>query len=366
MKFSDYYKNYYESIFDRIYISEDVLNLPPAVRASERLELPLYVIATEKEISPDHLNSRTLYITKRKGQTVGKCPGTRGHICCNYVTIDLYNGCTLGCSYCIMKSYLNFAPVTVYADTEPAVEELKRIARLNRDRIVRAGTGETGDSLQFDPLFEMTEDFIRGLSGIDNIYFEAKTKTCFVDHLLDIENKGNAVISFSLNPESVVEAEETEAFSLDERLDAALKAVSAGYNLAFHFDPVICGEGWEEEYLETADKLSQFPKGKIKWISLGTFRYPPALKDKIGQRPYLFDEYVPCRDGKYRYVQKRRKEVYRLLYEKLTQVSGGASVYMCMESSPVWKHAAGGVPGELENVKWLFKKIKGVSGRFSV
>ena len=193
---------------------------------------------------------------------MGKCPGTRGHICCNYITADLYEGCTMGCSYCIMKSYLNFAPVTVYADPGPAVAEIRRIASLNGDRIVRAGTGETGDSLQFDPLFEMTEEFITGLSDVENLYFEAKTKTCFVDHLLSIKKKGNAVISFSLNPESVVSAEETDAFPLEDRLEAAARVSSSGYNLAFHFDPVICEEGWEEKYLETAEKLSRFPGEK--------------------------------------------------------------------------------------------------------
>ena len=360
MKFSDYFRDYYYSIFSRIYILRDVINERSSQRAIGRLDkLPVSVINDKGEIPEEHLNSRTLFITKRKGETVGRCPGTNRHICCNYITVDLYEGCTLGCSYCIMKSYLNFAPVTVYADSEPAISRIREIAEQNRDRIVRVGTGEVGDSLQFDPLFEMSRDFISDLSGYDNVYFEMKTKTDFVGHLLNIDNKGNAVTSFSLNPSDIVESEETDAFPLDKRLEAAEKAVSAGFNLAFHFDPIICENSWEERYLAVADRLSVFPEGKIKWISLGTFRYPPSLKEMMEDRPYLYNEFVPCLDGKYRYLQTERKNVYRKMYERLKERTG-APVYLCMESSTVWKKAIGMVPGEIEDLKWIFRKTRGV------
>ncbi|MCL2293740.1 MAG: radical SAM protein [Spirochaetes bacterium] len=356
MKFSDYYKN----IFARIYISKDAVPYPEAQKAMERLSLPVTEVVSEKEVPAEHLNSKTLFITKRKGANVKRCQGvTKRHICCNYLTVDLYEGCTLGCSYCIMKSYLNFSPVTVYIDPASSVIELRKIALQNKERIVRVGTGEVGDSLQFDPLFEMTAEFIYGLADIENIYFEAKTKTNFVDHLLEIKNKGNAVISFSLNPNEIILAEEPDAFSLAARIEAAAKAVKAGYNLAFHFDPVIGAEGWGKKYLATIEELSVFPKEKVKWISIGTVRYPPDLKDKIGERPFLLDEFVPCADGKYRYLQRRRKEIYRKLYRKLRDITN-SSVYFCMESDTIWDYAAGAVPGKLPETAWLFRKTKGV------
>ena len=360
MKYSDYYRDYYYSIFKRIYVIKDAVDEPSVQRAVKKLDkLPLHIIESKDDIPESDLNSSTLFIKKRIGETVGKCPGTNRHICCNYVTVDLYEGCTLGCSYCIMKSYLNFAPITVYADSKPAIDRIKKLAEVNADRYVRVGTGEVGDSLQFDPLFEMSADFIRELSAYENVYFEAKTKTDFVDHLLDIENKGNAVISFSLNPADTVREEEVDAFSLENRLKAAEKAVSAGYNLAFHFDPMICENNWEKRYLEVAEKLSVFPKGKIKWISLGTFRYTPSLKDRMQDRPYLYNEFVPCLDGKYRYLQTERKKIYKKMHDKLKEVTD-APVYMCMESSTVWRKAFGRVPGETEDLKWIFRKVRGV------
>jgi spore photoproduct lyase len=256
-----------------------------------------------------------------------------------------------------MKSYLNFEPVTVYADPRPSIARIREIAAANPEHLVRAGSGETGDSLQFDPIFELSAEFIRGLADLPNVMFEAKTKTAFVDHLLDIPRKGGAVIAFSLNARAVSEAEEENAAGLEGKLLAARKAVAAGYLTAFHFDPIIAFPGWEAAYGEVVDALAAFPPEKVAWISLGTFRYPGALKDRIGRRPYLFDEFVPCRDGKYRYLQRRRRRIYAWFLERLRETCD-APVYLCMESADIWRKVYGRGPLENPRTRNLFRAIK--------
>jgi spore photoproduct lyase len=340
--------------FTRVYVSPDGQGLPAAKRALERLKaLPVFEAKSHKDIPANHRNSQTLFITSTRGRTVGRCPGSRGHVCCNYLTVDLYIGCTLGCSYCIMKSYLNFEPVTVYADPAPSLRRIREIAAANPDRMIRAGSGETGDSLQLDPLFGLSAEFITGLADLPNVRFESKTKTDFVDHLLDLPAKGGAVIAFSLNARAVSKAEEEFAATLEERLAAARKAVAAGYSTAFHFDPIIGFPGWEDAYGEVTGRLAEFPPEKVAWISLGTFRYPPALKDRIGQRPYLFDEFVPCKDGKFRYLQRRRVRIYSWFLENLRK-SCDAPVYLCMESADIWRKVYGGSAMKNPRTRELF------------
>ncbi|MCQ2603781.1 MAG: radical SAM protein [Spirochaetia bacterium] len=360
------YSDYYKNIFKRVYITQDAENYRATRNAISYLgHLPCSIIRSKDIIPPEHMNRDTLLITSPRGKTVGKCPGSKGHMCCNYLTADLYLGCTLGCSYCIMKSYLNFAPVTVYADPMPSIQQIKSIAAQNPDRTVRAGTGETGDSLQFDPMFRMSEIFVQELSSYPNIFFEMKTKTPFVDHLLDIKHKGNAVIGFSVNPPEIIQEQETDTFSLDMRLEAARKAVDAGFNVAFHFDPIIAVKDWENLYARTAARLLEFPKEKISWISLGTIRYSARLKEKMeeespsGYVPYLLDEFVRCADNKYRYIQHERENILSFMRQQLSPLDC-VPVYMCMESRTVWNNVFGAAPLKSKNNFSIFQHINGV------
>jgi spore photoproduct lyase len=191
------------------------------------------------------------------------------------------------------------------------------------------------------------------------VYFELKTKTHFVDHLLEVGKKGNAVIGFSVNPQARIEAHESNASSLSERLEAAGKALEAGYYLAFHFDPIFYSENWEQEYLALVRRLSRFPSERIAWISLGTMRYTPALKEKLGEQAFLYEEFIPCRDGKFRYPQKMRIPIYESLYEALNKELS-APIYLCMESPAIWRRVYGDVPGKMDGLRAIFKKARSV------
>jgi spore photoproduct lyase len=216
-----------------------------------------------------------------------------------------------------------------------------------------------GDSLQLDPLFELSKDYIEGLSSLGNVYFELKTKTANVDHLLSIPDKGNCVIGFSLNPDSIAREEEVYAAPLAARLDAAEKAVEHGYNLSFHFDPIIYSDKWQELYFPVVERLNYFPASKVAWISLGTLRYPPKLKSHFEDRPFAYQEFVPCADGKHRYIQKIRSAMYRGMVERLAE-SCDAPVYLCMESAAVWKNVFGSMPGRLSSMADIFHRPGGI------
>jgi spore photoproduct lyase len=378
----------YAEVFRRLYVEDSFRDSPGVQEALERLPgLPVHWVRDKDGIPPEHNHPDTLWVCRPRGDTVTRCPGSRGHLCCGYLTVDLYLGCPLGCRYCIMRSYLNFSPITVYLDPGPSIERLASIARQNPDRMIRAGTGEVGDSLLLDPVFRLSESFVRALAGYPNLYFEMKTKTSSVDHLLDIPHKGKAVIGFSLNPQEIVEACEGIAASLDERLAAAERAAAAGYLLSFHFDPLILFPGWRDSYGKLVQRLLRFPPERIAWISLGTMRYPPELKDtlleeaslveqasKPGSEPRLpqdtqfdstpgaggrlfLEEFVPCRDGKHRYLQKTRSAMYRHLVTAIEPLHG-VPVYLCMESPAVWRNVFGTIPGKKPSTRGIFESIR--------
>jgi spore photoproduct lyase len=350
--------------FGTLYVDRRLAGPPALAEARERLPgLECRFVASAGEIPAEARNQRTLYLSRPRGRTVSRCPGSPGQLCCNYLTVDLYLGCTLGCAYCIMRSYLNFSPVTVYLDPDPTLARLEAIARSNSDRIVRVGTGEVGDSLLLDPVFRLSERFIRRLASYPNMFLELKTKTNHVDHLLSIEPKGNAVIGFSVNPPEMVQAWEPGAASLEQRLEAAQRAIEAGYRVSFHFDPIFLkrptGAEALGDYRSLARRIAGLPADRVAWISLGGLRYTPTLKERIGEVPFLYEEFVPGRDGKYRYPQKVRTRLYSALLAELRALAR-VPVYLCMESPAAWRLSFGRLPAQIPEIRDIFKKAKRV------
>jgi spore photoproduct lyase len=268
----------------------------------------------------------------------------------------MYVGCSIGCSYCIMNGYLNYAPMVVQADVSTVTESIRSAALNARPGkpALRVGSGEVGDSLLLDPVFRLNEEVIRELADLPNVIFEMKSKTSYVDHLLQIDPKGRAVVAFSLNPPEIATAEEGLAAPPAERLSAARRCVEAGYRTAFHLDPVILTDTFPDDYLSLVSDIAAFPPASIAWVSLGTLRFPPALKDTFSGRPYARAEFVPSADGKLRYLQPVRREMYKRLIAALRQETD-APVYLCMESAAMWRYVAGTTPEDIEALAGVFR-----------
>ncbi len=305
--------------------------------AAETVGIASRVVSALHDIPPEHLTPRTVVVRPHQRGDFGRCPGTHGHLCCNYLTLNVYLGCTLGCTYCIMQSYLRNRTLEVHLPAEDTVEEIRQLVRANPNRTVRIGTGEVGDSLLYDPLFGISGDLISRLEDLNNLRFELKTKTDFVDHLPALGSR-NTVIGFSLNPQELVDREEGCAASLVKRLEAARRAADRGYRLAFHFDPMIRVDRWKELYAGVAEMLGQFRDVRPDWISLGTLRYPGTLKAHIEERSYSVDEFVSTGDGKMRYLQPLRASMYKFMRDRLAEALPDSPVYLCMESNAVWRN----------------------------
>jgi spore photoproduct lyase len=220
--------------------------------------------------------------------------------------------------------------------------ELDGFIRRRKGRFVRLGTGELADSLALDHLTLAGREFVSYFRGKPNAFFELKTKTANIDRILDCAPADNVVISWSLNSEKIGRQEEKGAPSVHERIEAARLISRRGFPVGFHFDPLILYPGWEEDYGQVIDELrAAVPISRIRWISLGSLRFPPALKPVIEKRfprsKIIYGEMVPGRDGKLRYFKPLRLELYRKIVGFLT-CSGGPQVplYFCMEDAEVW------------------------------
>lgn len=311
--------------------------------------------------------SRTLVLSAIRGEILRKCPGTHGHLCCNYHIINQYIGCPIGCSYCILQGYLNQPFTIVNVDIESIFQELEKFQRTYPGKQIRIGTGELGDSLVYDHLTHFSEDFLNFFAGRNEFIFEFKTKTTNVELLLQNKSSGNIVIGFSVNPDIVRINEEEFSASLKERIEAAATLVNAGYKIALHFDPIVLIPNAESEYRQTVHFIFSLLKPEdIAWISLGTFRYTTDLKSMMEynypKSSLLSREFVLCSDNKFRYFRPIRTKLYKMVIDFLHDVNENLPIYLCMESPEVWIDTLGILPGscsgcsQKETMDLLFKR----------
>lgn len=294
---------------------------------------------------------RTLVLRRHRGAFLRHCPaGTAGVVCCNYLVANLASNCPLDCSYCFLQDYLADAPaLTAYTNVDDALHEIDAVLRAHPERSFRVGTGELSDSLALDPWTDLSRLLVPFFAARRNAVLELKTKTDSVDALLDLDPRGQVVVSWSVNAAAVVEQDEAGTATLDERLAAARRVQAGGYRVGFHFDPLVEFDGWETGYASTVDAIARTvdPVG-IAWVSVGTLRLSGALAEAVRRRgtpgPVLAAELVPGPDGKARVWRGLRLRMYRAVVDRLRAALGPVPLYLCMEPPGVWDRVMGEVP----------------------
>jgi spore photoproduct lyase len=355
---------------DRVYVERQVINSPLAQSVigkvdSKRIE----VIASGKALIEEMNHSgaslaggkKALLLAEYRGDFLKPCPGTRGYVCCNYQILNFATNCPMDCSYCILQGYLNAPVLVVHANVDAMFRALEREFRSQPNRLFRVGTGEFTDSLALDHLIDFTKlavpFFARQLpvQAGRNAFLELKTKTDNIGNLAGLPHGGRTIVAWSLNPDPIIASEEEKTASLAERLQAAKICQDAGYLLAFHFDPIICYDGWEDGYRNVVEQLfARIRPERIVWISLGCLRFPPGLKRVVQERfPHsriTYEEFVqgsPARaggDGKLRYFRPLRVKMYSEVIQHIRRCAPQVRLYLCMESRRVWQQTLGSRP----------------------
>lgn len=304
------------------------------------------------------------FLRRHKGRFVKPCPGTRKYLCCGYYVLNLVLGCPFGCVYCVLPDYYGHRGLTIFVNLEDALWEVKATLK-QRGGITRVGTGEWTDSLALEPWFRLSARLVPFFRDVSEGILELKTKSTYVDALLDLPHGNHTVISWSLNPSPVIQRAEPGTPSLAGRLEAARRCQERGYPVGLHFDPMVWSEDWEDRYYELLRQVFQTldPQG-ILWISLGALRYPPSLQKKLLPSGLGLEELLPGLDGKLRYLRPLRTQMFRSMVRWIRELGGDLFIYLCMESPEVWRDSVGRAPRGIADLDREFEeRIRGFWSR---
>ncbi|PLX66019.1 MAG: DNA photolyase [Denitrovibrio sp.] len=335
----------------RIFIDRQAADSWPAKNALKNCSDVEFI--TEGEQIPN--NKNCIHITSGPNSFVHRCPATNIYRCCDYYVADVAEGCPFDCTYCILQSYLNHEYIKVYADFEGVKND---ILNLPKDKFYRLGTGELSDSLAIDHILNFSGFIAESVNSAENLLFEFKTKSVNIKNLLNINPK-NMMVSWSLNPQEIIEKEEHGAASLANRLKAAKICADYGYKIGFHFDPLVYYQDFEKGYSDVLEKMvNSVPESSVEYISVSTFRFIPELLDivrgKFDRSLLLQSEYVKTMDGKMRYFKPLRVHMLDFFVKELRRHWKDVFVYFCMEHESVWKKTLGYDPGEREDFEKYF------------
>jgi spore photoproduct lyase len=340
------------AIIERIYIDQSVIDLPQVNAIIARINAPISVADNAEEVYarlstfPDPIAAakKLLYLTENKGDFIRKCPGTRTYTCCDYMILHIGTFCIMDCAYCILQSYFHPPVLQYFVNHNRMFEELEAFFSTGGHR--RIGTGEYTDSMIWELWTSLSEELIPYFANQSRAVLELKTKTTHIGNLRNIRHNRRTILAWSVNTPEIIHHNERGTASLEARLDAAAKCQKWGYPLAFHFDPIVEYQGCIHDYRRVVDQLfDRIDPQNIVWISLGTLRFMPDLKSIIQSRfpksKMLYGEFITGLDGKLRYLQQIRIEIYTGILNAIRDRSPDVMVYFCMESEDVWKKVFG-------------------------
>ena len=338
-------KNLKTFVPEKIYIEKNAKNTYLAKQLQEKFPQAEFepinyaweYIKNNKFNLPD-LKKPYIFVVKERWDFIKPCPCTKNHIGCNYWILNLGFGCPYDCSYCFLQQYANFPGIMLPANLDDFFGRFDELARKIKFPI-RIGTGEFCDSLALDNITNYSNQLINFFRKKE-VFFELKTKSNNIENILKTKSAKNIIISWSINPQAIIDTEEFTVATLNERVQAAGKIQAAGYSLAFHFDPIIHTPNWQKLYQQAIGKLYENLKPPFKWISLGTLRGTRKLKNvaemRFANSNIFYGELLLGSDKKLRYPNFLRKEIFKFIYKTIRSYDQNTPVYLCMEDKDCW------------------------------
>lgn len=308
---------------------------------------------TAERISFKHQPSR--------GALLGRCPVASPKTrCCNLLTLDAVLGCGYGCTYCSIQTFAGGGEILFRSDLRERLARLEESIDAGRidggaeggappwnpgGDLIHIGTGQSSDSLMFGNRYGLLDDLCAFARRNRDVILEFKTKSAASEPLIRAKPPDNVIAGWTLNPQSVVSAEEPLTASLRSRLSAARAAADHGIAVGFHFHPIIPFRGWRDAYAELYSRvMDSFSPDEVVMVSFGTVTLiKPVIRFLRVRKPRSRILQLPLTDaaGKFSIPSEMKRDLFAHAYESFAPWHGRVFFYLCMEDPALWQPTFG-------------------------
>jgi spore photoproduct lyase len=268
--------------------------------------------------------------------------GSNVRCCSYYKLVPVSNGCPYYCTYCYLAYvYRKFAPfIKININYDAMFKQIRKALAISQ-RIISFNMGEMLDSLALDHITNLTTMLVPFFSGFSNAYLMLLTKSNNIDNLLSVKPNEHTIVSWSLNPQRIIEQYELGTANLDERIKAVKLCQEHGWRIRFRIDPGILYQDWQAGYADLIRKTLTVTAPEN--ITLGMLRLLPGHLCLATQaygnraRKLLHHNFIRgASDGKLRYPASQRVEFYSFLIDTIRSFNRDVSISLCRETPEIW------------------------------
>ncbi|HEY8500056.1 MAG TPA: radical SAM protein [Clostridia bacterium] len=280
--------------FSHIYIEKDIIDHPNTIKILSHFPKSRQVLINHYK---DIFNrSRQNYLLQKQSQNLilaKKRPPfvyEGSPLCQNFGNPNFYYAntainCVFDCEYCYLQGMYPSANIVVFVNLEDIFDDVKKL--LKKHPVYLCISYDT-DLLALEKFLGLSEKWFE-FSGLHpQLTVELRTKSANWNNLEKLTPQENTILAWTLPCGRVWEKYEHGTPSPMQRLNCIEKAMAKGYQIRLCFDPIIYIKDWEEQYGELIETVfSKLPAGKIKDVSIGSFRIPCGyLKNMRKIKPY--------------------------------------------------------------------------------
>ncbi len=267
----------------------------------------------------------------------------QGIVCQDHYEFNTGYGCLFKCDYCYLEHIL-----ALNLNLEEFLEHLDPIVRAEPGPALWKWDNQT-DTLCFEPEMGAVKLFVEYFSRFKDRFLMTYSKSDNVDHMLDLDHRGQTICCWTLNADTQSRLIERDAATMEQRIEAARKCEAAGYRVRFRFSAICPVRNWREENRRMLDLV--FAKTHPDVITLETLSRMPdrSMFDKT-MNPGLFEPRFleairrgsPEIEGKVwgPIPDREREEIYRFFIAEIRQRSPETPISLCQEPRTMWQRLA--------------------------
>ncbi len=203
--------------------------------------------------------------------------------------------CIFDCEYCFLKwAFKNNIPVYFvnYDDIKTEIKntiksKIKRNSKLEYKNRMWFYSSDYSDILWMNSISWFIEEFVPFFEKFNNVMMEIRTKSANIQPILKLWFiPKNTEISFSLNPQELIEKYEKWTSNLKERLDSINILLEKWYNVGLRFLPLLPVKNYKYiyekfiEHIKNTIQLEKISSVFVSWLLYTKDDYKRILKRK--------------------------------------------------------------------------------------